>query len=60
MTPKQVLAVLAARWPWAVAVLLISIAASAVVSTTMLKRYTASAMVMLDARTPDQVAGGGR
>jgi chain length determinant protein EpsF len=52
------LAVLAARWPWPLAVLLLSVAASSLVSMTMLKRYTASATVMLDARTPDQVAGG--
>jgi polysaccharide biosynthesis transport protein len=58
MTPKQVLAILAARWPWALAVLLLCVAATAAVSTTMLKRYTASASVMLDARSPDQVAGG--
>lgn len=58
MTPKQVLSVLAARWPWALAVLLICVAATVAVSTTMLKRYTASASVMLDARSPDQIAGG--
>ena len=58
MTPKQVLSVLAARWPWALAVLLICVAATAAVSMTMLKRYTASATVMLDARSPDQIAGG--
>jgi succinoglycan biosynthesis transport protein ExoP len=58
MNPKQVLAVLAARWPLALAVLLLSVSASAIVSTTMLKRYTATAAVMLDARTPDQAAGG--
>ena len=58
MTPRQVLSVLAARWPWALAVLLLCVAATFVVSTTMLKRYTASASVMLDARSPDQVAGG--
>jgi polysaccharide biosynthesis transport protein len=58
MTLKQVLAVLAARWPWALAVLLLCVAATTAVSMTMLKRYTASASVMLDARSPDQVAGG--
>jgi chain length determinant protein EpsF len=58
MTPRQVLAVLAARWPWALAVLVLAVAASAAVSMTMLKRYTASATVMLDARTPDQVTLG--
>lgn len=58
MTPRQVLSVLAARWPWALAVLLICVAATAAISTTMLKRYTASASVMLDARSPDQIAGG--
>lgn len=58
MTPRQVLSVLAARWPWALAVLLICVAATVAISTTMLKRYTASASVMLDARSPDQIAGG--
>ncbi len=58
MTPKQVLAILAARWPWALAVLLLCVAGTAIYSVTMLKRYTASASVMLDARSPDQVAGG--
>jgi polysaccharide biosynthesis transport protein len=58
MTPRQVLAVLAARWPWALAVLVLCVAATTFVSLTMLKRYTASASVMLDARSPDQVAGG--
>jgi polysaccharide biosynthesis transport protein len=58
MTPKQVLAILAARWHWALAVLLLSVATTTIVSLTMLKRYTAWASVMLDARSPDQVAGG--
>lgn len=58
MTPKQVLAVLAARWPWALLLLVLSVVASLAVSMTMLKRYTATAMVMMDARTPDQVTGG--
>jgi polysaccharide biosynthesis transport protein len=58
MTPRQVLAVLAARWPWALAVLVLCVAATTFVSMTMLKRYTAWASVMLDARSPDQVAGG--
>lgn len=58
MTPRQVLAVLAARWYWALAVLVLCVAATAIVSKTMLKRYTAWASVMLDARSPDQVAGG--
>lgn len=58
MTPRQVLAVLAARWYWALAVLLLCVAATTVVSMTMLKRYTAWASVMLDARSGEQVAGG--
>jgi polysaccharide biosynthesis transport protein len=58
MTPKQVLAILAARWHWALAVLLLSVAATTIYSLAMLKRYTAWASVMLDARSPDQVAGG--
>jgi polysaccharide biosynthesis transport protein len=58
MTPKQVLAILAARWHWALAVVVLCVAATAIFSVTMLKRYTAWASVMLDARSPDQVAGG--
>jgi polysaccharide biosynthesis transport protein len=58
MTPRQIIAVLAARWPWALAVLVLCVAATTFVSLTMLKRYTAWASVMLDARSPDQVAGG--
>lgn len=58
MTPKQILAVLAARWPWALVVLLLCVSATTLVSVTMLKRYTAWAQVMLDARSPEQVAGG--
>jgi polysaccharide biosynthesis transport protein len=58
MTPRQILAVLAARWPWALGVLVLCVAATTFVSMTMLKRYTAWASVMLDARSPDQVAGG--
>jgi polysaccharide biosynthesis transport protein len=58
MTPRQVLAVLAVRWPWVLAALMLAVAVASGVSMTMLKRYTASATVMLDARTPDQVAGG--
>jgi chain length determinant protein EpsF len=58
MTPKQVLAVLAVRWPWVVAVLTLAVAIGTGVSMTMLTRYTATATVMLDARTPEQVAGG--
>jgi polysaccharide biosynthesis transport protein len=58
MTPRQVLAVLASRWHWALAVLVLCVATSAFVSITMLKRYTAWASVMLDARSPDQIAGG--
>jgi succinoglycan biosynthesis transport protein ExoP len=58
MTPRQVLAVLQARWPWALAILVLSVAASTTISMTMLKRYTATAVVMLDARTPDQVSVG--
>jgi polysaccharide biosynthesis transport protein len=58
MTPKQVLAILAARWHWALAVLLLCVAATTIFSMTMLKRYTAWASVMLDARSGEQVAGG--
>lgn len=52
------LAVLAARWRWVLLVLILSVAVGAGLSVTMLKRFTASATVMLDARTPEQVATG--
>jgi polysaccharide biosynthesis transport protein len=58
MTPKQVLTIFAARWHWALAVLVVCVSATAFVSMTMLKRYTASATVMLDIRSGEQVAGG--
>jgi polysaccharide biosynthesis transport protein len=58
MTPKQVMAVLAVRWPWVLAALLLAVAVGTGVSMTMLTRYTATATVMLDARTPEQVADG--
>jgi polysaccharide biosynthesis transport protein len=58
MTPKQFLTILRARWLMALGVLLLVVAATAAVSLTVLKRYTASASVMLDARSPDQIAGG--
>jgi chain length determinant protein EpsF len=58
MTPRQVLAILAARWWLALAVLLLTVAATVAVSVTMFKRYTATASVMLDARSPEQVTGG--
>jgi polysaccharide biosynthesis transport protein len=59
MTPRQVLAILAARWWLALLVLLLAVAGTAAVSMTMFKRYTASASVMLDARSPEQVVAGG-
>jgi polysaccharide biosynthesis transport protein len=52
------LAVLRVRWAWVLLALLLSVGVAAAVSMTMLKRYSASAAVMLDARTPEQVAGG--
>ena len=58
MTPRQVLATLAARWPWALAVFLIVVTVTIAASLTMLKRYTATASVMLDPRSLEQIAGG--
>ena len=58
MTPKQLLTILKARWLMAFAVVLLVVSATATVSLTIFKRYTATASVMLDARSPDQIAGG--
>lgn len=58
MTPTQLLSIVAARWRVAVLVLLLSVGATTGISLTMLKQYTATASVMLDARSPDQIAGG--
>lgn len=58
MTPRQILSILRARWYAAVPVLLISVGGTVAVTLNMLKQYTATASVMLDARSPDQIAGG--
>ena len=58
MTPKQLLAIVAARWRLAVLMLVLSLGAAAAVSLTMLKQYSAVASVLIDTRSTDQIAGG--
>jgi succinoglycan biosynthesis transport protein ExoP len=58
MTPKQIMATLTARWPWAMLMLAVVVGGVLALSLTTLKRYTATAEVMLDMRTPDQIAVG--
>jgi succinoglycan biosynthesis transport protein ExoP len=57
MTLTQILVVLRARWLSALLVLLVVV--GAVVATTLLlpKRYTATAAVVLDVKSPDPIAG---
>jgi chain length determinant protein EpsF len=58
MNFRQLAAVLGARWLWFLLVPLLVVAGVLALSLTTLKRYTATAEVMLDMRTPDQIASG--
>ncbi len=58
MTVEQFLVILAGRWRSAVTVFGCVLLLALTVSLLMPKRYTASASVMLDVRTPDRTAGG--
>ena len=58
VTPRQILSIIAARWYIAVPVLILSAGGTVAVTQMMPKQYTATASVMLDARSPDQIAGG--
>ncbi|HEY6510920.1 MAG TPA: chain length determinant protein EpsF [Burkholderiaceae bacterium] len=57
MTLSQVLLVLRARWMFALAVWVAVVAAVAVATLLLPKRYTASAAVVLDVKSPDPIAG---
>jgi succinoglycan biosynthesis transport protein ExoP len=58
VTPIQILTILAARWKLAVLTCALVVVSVVAVSLTMFKRYTATAEVLLDARSADQIAGG--
>lgn len=57
MTLHQFILVLLARWRVAVLIPLIAILAALAVSVVLPKKYTAQTAVLIDARTPDPVAG---
>ena len=57
MTLQQFFSILAARWKSSLAVLLVVVGAAIAVSLVLPKKYTATAAVMLDVRSPDPVAG---
>lgn len=58
MSFGQLLAVLRARWKIALGVWLFIVVTTAVVSLLLPKRYTATASIVLDVKSPDFVAGG--
>lgn len=58
MSPIQVLSVLAGRRNTALAMMALSVGAAAVVSWWLPRHYTATAAVMVDGRSGDQVVGG--
>lgn len=57
MTLQQVLAILAARWKTSLLVLLATVGVIVTISLLQPKKYTATASIMLDVRSPDPVAG---
>lgn len=57
MTLHQFLSILAARWKASLIVLLVTVGLAVAVSLLLPKKYTATASVMLDVRSPDPVAG---
>ncbi|MCB8746904.1 chain length determinant protein EpsF [Rhodoferax sp. U2-2l] len=57
MTLQQLLLILRARYPVVLLVFLVSVVGTAVVSLLLPKQYTASAVVVLDVRSPDPVTG---
>jgi chain length determinant protein EpsF len=57
MTVGHLLAILRARWPSIVVVLLVALALGAAASMLLPKRYTASATVLVDVRSPDPISG---
>ena len=57
MTPQQFLVILRARYKVALFTLLVTVAATAIISLMLPKQYTASAAVVVDVKSPDQVSG---
>lgn len=57
MTLSQFLSILKARWLSAVVVLILTVGGTVGVSLMMPKKYTATAAVVLDVRSPDPVLG---
>lgn len=57
MTIQQLLLILRARYPVVLLVFLVTVVGTAVVSLLLPKQYTASAVVVLDVRSPDPVTG---
>jgi chain length determinant protein EpsF len=56
MNPRVFLAVLLHRWKAALLVFLLTVAAGAVITSYLPKRYVAEAAVMVDIRSPDPIA----
>lgn len=57
MTPTQFFLILRARWLVAVLAFLVTVGATAVVTLSQPKKYTASAAVVVDVKSPDPVTG---
>lgn len=58
MTFTQLVSILAARWRIALVVLALVVAAAAALNELLPRRYTASASVLIDLKTPDPITGG--
>ena len=57
MTLQQFLLILRARWFAALLTLIVTVAATVVVSLIIPKQFTASSAVVLDVKSPDPVSG---
>jgi polysaccharide biosynthesis transport protein len=57
MSISQILAILRARWLIAISVLALTLAVTAVYNLVAPKKYTSSASIMVDVKSPDPVAG---
>jgi len=57
MTLQQFLLILRARWKVALLAFVLTVATATVVSVLLPKQYTASAAVVVDVKSPDQVTG---
>ncbi|HTP75071.1 MAG TPA: chain length determinant protein EpsF [Burkholderiaceae bacterium] len=57
MSITQLMTILQARWRLAAATLLVTVAATVAVSLVFPKRYTATAQVLVDIKTPDPILG---